>query len=313
MSVSKDDNSRTFTIAEVEYAVRVPTVVEIDEANELRAKTFNEALQRGDLLRDQLEIELRKRELWTNDMEMKYQTLRREILDNEFALQKGGIKLSHARSLAITMANKRQEMVDMLSSRTELDSNTCEGKADAARFNCLFASCLVYKETGKPYFEHKLKSYLEDQNTLVAQKGATEFYYLISGHENVDNVLPENVFLQKFNFVDEKLRLIDSEGRLINQDGKHIDMFGNTIRYKEDGTYDLVDVEGRPVVEEGYAVEHSPFLDEDGSNIDEATFGVDVAEVTETTETKPAAKTKVARKPRKRRVASATKKAPHKS
>ena len=51
---------RTFTVDEKEYAVRVPTVEEIKEANEMRARTFNEALSRGDLLRDQLETELRR-------------------------------------------------------------------------------------------------------------------------------------------------------------------------------------------------------------------------------------------------------------
>ena len=77
---------RSFTVEGAEYAVRVPTVQEIKEANEMRAKTFNDALSRGDLLRDQLESELRKRELWNDDREQEYQTLRREVLDGEYKL-----------------------------------------------------------------------------------------------------------------------------------------------------------------------------------------------------------------------------------
>ena len=134
---------RTFTVDEKEYAVRVPTVEEIKEANEMRARTFNEALSRGDLLRDQLETELRRRKLWNDKREEEYQTLRAEVLDGEFRLQKGGMKLSQARAIALEMAEKRTKMVEMLSARTDLDSNTCEGKADAARFNYLFACCLV--------------------------------------------------------------------------------------------------------------------------------------------------------------------------
>ena len=134
-----EDDRRTFEVDGKEYAVRIPKIQDIKEANELRSKTFNESLSRGDLLRDQLESELRKRNLWTDDREMEYQTLRREVLDGEFRLQKGGIKLKRAKELALEMSEKRAKMVDLLSSRTDLDSNTCEGKADAARFNYFFS------------------------------------------------------------------------------------------------------------------------------------------------------------------------------
>ena len=63
--------------------------------------------------------------------------------------------------------------------------------------------------------------YLENQNDSVAIIGATQFYYLISGTENADETLPENQFLKKFKFIDDKLRLIDDNGRLINDEGHH--------------------------------------------------------------------------------------------
>ena len=49
-----DKKKRSFEVEGKMYAVRVPTVDEIKKANETRAKAFNEALSRGDLLRDQL-------------------------------------------------------------------------------------------------------------------------------------------------------------------------------------------------------------------------------------------------------------------
>ena len=255
------------------FAVRVPLVDEVKEANEMRAKTFNDSLARGDLLRDQLESELRKRELWNDDREMDYQTLRREVLDGEYKLQKGGIKLNDARAIALEMTTKRNEMVDLLSSRTDLDSNTCEGKADAARFNFLFSCCLVYDETGDHYFPNKLDDYLVNQDDPVALAGATEFYYLISGSESVDNKLPENKFLKKFKFVDEDLRLIDKEGKLIDSQGRHIDEKGNLIKWNSDGTSVKVDPSGRLVGADGdFDVEHTAFLDDDGDPIDEAIY-----------------------------------------
>ena len=268
-------DKRTFTVDghEQKYAVRVPTVEEIKKANAIRATSFNEALSRGDLLRDQLEGELRNRKLWNDKREAQYQTLRQEVLDGEFQLQKGGIRLSQARQIALEMSQKRDEMITLLSSRTDLDSNTCEGKADAARFNYLFACCLVYDETDAPYFPRNIDDYLLNQDDPVAVAGASEFYYLISGNDSIDQNLPENKFLHKFKFIDDKMRLIDKHGRLITDDGKHIDENGNFIKWEEDGTYTKVDPTGRAVNAAGdFDVEHSPFLDDEDKIIDESIY-----------------------------------------
>ena len=268
-------DKRTFTVDDHEkkYAVRVPTVDEIRKANGIRATTFNESLGRGDLLRDQLEGELRNRKLWNDKREEEYQTLRKEVLDGEFRLQKGGIRLTEAKNVALDMSKKRDDMIGLLSSRTDLDSNTCEGKADAARFNYLFACCLVYDETGEAYFPRNIDDYLLNQDDPVAVAGATEFYYLISGNENVDQSLPENKFLHKFKFVDEKMRLIDKGGKLVTEDGKHIDENGNFIKWEEDGTSTKVDPTGRAVNAAGdFDVEHSPFLDDEDKVIDESSY-----------------------------------------
>jgi len=64
-----DNNQRDFEYGGVKYAVKRPSPDTIKRANALRSKTFNEALQRGDLLRDQLDTELRKRELWNDQRE----------------------------------------------------------------------------------------------------------------------------------------------------------------------------------------------------------------------------------------------------
>ena len=190
--------------------------------------------------------------------------------DDKFKLEKGGIKLSEAKDVALEMSDARAGMVEMLGSRSELDSNTCEGKADSARFNSLFSSCLVYNESGEVYFSGGLDEYLEKQEDAVASKGATEFYYLISGSENLDDQLPEKKFLQKFKFVDSDGRLIDKDGRLITRDGKHVDEFGNYVEWQKDGSSITVDGMKRELSEDGsFSVEFSPFLDEAGEPIEE--------------------------------------------
>lgn len=267
---NKKDKRRTFKVEDTTYAVRRPTVSEIRLADERRSLAFNKALQRGDLLREQLDTELRKRELWNDDREEEYQGLRNQVIESKYKLEKGGIKLSDAKDIALEMSDTRSNMVEMLGSRSDLDSNTCEGKADAARFNSLFASCLVYDETGEAYFSGGLDEYLEKQEDAVAMLGATEFYYLISGSENLDNQLPETKFLKKFKFVDDEGRLIDKEGRLVARDGKHIDEFGNYIVWQEDGSFITVDANQREIDKDGnFSVDFSPFLDDDGEPIKE--------------------------------------------
>ena len=270
----KFNKDGTPKFVEKEYAVRIPTYKVMEEANKLKSKVFYEALNAGELLRDQLEDILRQRGLWNDQRQVEYDTLRKEILDREYQLQKGGIKLSDARRLAIEMKEKRQRMVDMLSGRSDLDSQTCEGKSENARFNYLFAYSLVYNDDElTPFYPNGLEDYVVDMDNPIAVKGATEFYYLLSGTENLDDKLPENKFLKKFKFVDDKYRLVEKgSARLVDREGKYVDEYGNYIEYNNDGTYYYVDVNGRKLDEEtgNFVIdEPSPFLDEYGNPISE--------------------------------------------
>ena len=131
----------------------------------------------------------------------------------------------------------------------------------------------MYDEDDTPYFPNKLDDYLENQDDPVAVQGANEYYYLISGSDALDSNLPENVFLKKFKFTDGQNRLIDEEGRLIDQDGKHIDENGLYIKWNKNGTTTSVDANGRKVNDEGrFDVKSSPFLDDEGSPIDESKY-----------------------------------------
>ena len=292
LEVRKD--KRPFEYNGKKYAVRRPKVEDVKLANELRAKTFNQALQEGDLLRDQLDNELRKRELWNDEREGQYQGLRKKVIDGEFTLKKGGIKLAEAKDIALEMSKSRSEMVSMLSGRSDLDSITCEGKADSARFNFLFASCLVYDENDEVYFKGGFDEYMANQDDPVAVLGATEFFYLMSGTEDVDSQLPENKFLKSFEFVDNNYRLIDKDGKLVDIEGNHIDENGNLVEWTSDDECIFVDITGRKVTKTGeWDVEFSPFLDDDGKPVVK-----EEAKAEEEAEDKPKPKPK--KKPRKK-------------
>ena len=271
--VEKLEDRRVFEVDGVKYAVRRPTMQELTKANEMRRKTFNEELAAGTMLRDQLDEELRKRKLWSDDRESRYQILRQEVIDGEYKLAKGGISLSDAKEIAISMRRKRSEMVEMLSSRTDLDSNTCEGKADSVRFNFLFANCLVYNDTDEQFFKNGLGDYLLNQEDPVAGVGATEFFYLISDSDDVDSKLAENKFLKKYKFANEDYNLVDDNGKLVDTEGKHIDEFGNYIKWTSDTEFVKVDVNGRPLNDDGdFEVEFEGFLDDSGKLIDESDY-----------------------------------------
>lgn len=295
-------DKRVFEYDGKEYAVTRPSMQQLTKANEIRRKTFNEELSAGTILRDQLDEELRKRKLWSDDREARYQALRQEVVNLEFELAKGGIPLIEAKEKAVDMRRKRAEMVDMLSSRTDLDSITCEGKADAVRFNFLFANCLVYNDSGDLYFKNGLSDYLLNQGDPVASMGATEFYYLISDSDDVDSRLPENQFLKKYKFTNEDGQLVDKDKRLVDTEGRHIDEYGNYIKWTSEEEFIYVDFEGRQLTEQGdFDVEHSPFLDEDGNPIDESLYEEkDEAEEEAVAEEAPKPK----RKPRKKATAA---------
>ena len=139
ISTGKDENGKE-TFEDKEFAVVKPTVAVLNEAAKLRQRVFNKAFEEGGLLRQQVEKELKSRDLWNDKLQQEYDLLQSEVISMLLQLERGGIKLSDARQLALDIADKRQQMVDMLVDRSDLDNITCEGQADNERFNFLFPS-----------------------------------------------------------------------------------------------------------------------------------------------------------------------------
>jgi hypothetical protein len=185
-------------------------------------------------------------------------------LDGEKKLAKGGIKLSEAKEVALIMKKSRDELRDLISVKTNLDTHTAEGQADNARFNYLVSACTVYSDNKKQYFS----SYEEYSNNasdkvavLAAQNLAGMLYGLDSDYEEK---LPENKFLKQYKFIDDKLRFINKDGKLVDSEGRLTDENGRFVN--KEGEF--VDKEGNPVTKEGeYIFEFSPFLDDSGKPV----------------------------------------------
>ena len=65
------------------------------------------------------------------------------------------------------MRKLRDDLRELISSRTNLDNNTAEGQADNARFNYLVSCCLVYSDNKKGYF-NSYEDYLNRSSEEIA-------------------------------------------------------------------------------------------------------------------------------------------------
>jgi len=233
------------------------------EAGKIYSKTFADCLKAGGLLRKKLSEELKKQGLWDDEKQSRLDELQKIIVDKEYKLHKGKIKLSEAKQLALSIKKDREEQTILLSAFNEYDNNTVEGQADNAKFNFLVYSCTVYNETKEKYFKsyQEFLTYKDPIALLAATRYAKQYYGLT---ENFESTLPENKFLKKFKFINDKLELIDSEGNLVDEEGHKIDKEGS--RVDEDGN--KLDVCGYKRTKTGeFADESEPFLDEDGKPI----------------------------------------------
>jgi hypothetical protein len=247
-----------------EMFVRSPSLNDQKEGSKVYNQTFSEALKSKAVVRAKLDDLLVEQGLWDGVKQAKFTQLQADILDGERILAKGGISLTNAKETALNMRKKREELRELISVKTNLDTHTAEGQADNARFNYLVSACTVYNDTKEPYF----KSF-EDYNNkssdpvsiLAAQNLANMLYGLDDDYEEK---LPENKFLKQYKFVDSKLRLINKDGRLVDEDGRLINENGRYVN--EEGKF--IDKNGNLVDEDGdYILQFSPFLDENNQPI----------------------------------------------
>lgn len=227
-------------------------------------KTFAAALSAGGLLRARVEAYMREQKLWDDDKDKKTEEFRTQLNALELKLAKGGMKASEGRTLALEMRRVRWDFRQHLSVRTQLDVNTVEGQAENARFNSLVSQCLVYNDSGEPYYQD-LDDYLAHADQEEAFQGAQMLGKMMwEIDKDFDNNLPENKFLKSYGFVNESLSLVNKTGHLIDTDGRLINDKGEWVNEKDE----LVDKNGVRVDKDGgYLVEAAPFLDDDGKPI----------------------------------------------
>lgn len=278
---------------EQEFMVRSPSLDDQREAQKVYNQAFTDAIKSKAVVRARLDDLLKEQGLWDDEKQLKFDTLQREISDGEAKLAKGGFSLKQARELAIHIKSLRDEMRDLISVRTSLDNHSAEGQADNARFNYLVSACVVYKDDNNKKYFNSMEDYLNRASDRVGLLGAQNLANMIYGLDNdYEANLPENKFLKKYKFVDDKLRYINKDGHLTDRDGRLVDEQGRFI----DKSGNFVDKYGNRVDSEGeYIAEFKPFLDDNGNPV---VLDDDKSSSAENDTSKAENKPKKARKPK---------------
>jgi len=256
------DNNFTVNIDGIDtvFEIKATNVNEQREAQKIYNQAFSDAVKSGSIVRARLDDLLKEQGLWDDKKELQFVTVQKQIANNDKLLSKGGISLKKAKSLALEIKKLREELRELISVKTSLDTHTAEGQADNARFNYLVSACVVYKDTKKPYFKG-YDDYINRSTDPVALLGAQKLASLMYGLDSdFEKKLPENKFLIKYKFVNENLELVDEKGRLVDEEGRLLDKNGRFIN--EDGKF--VDKDGNLVDDSGeYIVDFQPFLDDE--------------------------------------------------
>ena len=264
----------------VKFSINTPGAEEIKKSQIVYNKAFKQALDDGALLRQKLTAYMRDQNLWDDTKQKQYDDLLEQIGEMEEALQRGGIRLTTAREMALDLRKKREDFRALIAERNSLDAASAEGQADNARFEELVRLCTINPENNQRYFSSE-SEYNASANqpwvVVAAEKLGNAMYGL---DPNYEKHLEENKFLKEFKFVNDELRFInedghtvDSEGRLTNEDGRYV-AYENDDDYKAKKDPYFVNKNGERVVEgkDGWVkesmVERKPFLDDEDNPIE---------------------------------------------
>jgi len=264
----------------VKFSINTPGAEEIKKSQIVYNKAFKQALDDGALLRQKLTAYMRDQNLWDDTKQKQYDDLLEQIGEMEEALQRGGIRLTTAREMALDLRKKREDFRALIAERNSLDAASAEGQADNARFEELVRLCTINPENNQRYFSSE-SEYNASANqpwvVVAAEKLGNAMYGL---DPNYEKNLEENKFLKEFKFVNDELRFInedghtvDSEGRLTNEDGRYV-AYENDDDYKAKKDPYFVNKDGERVVEgkDGWVkesmVERKPFLDDEDNPIE---------------------------------------------
>jgi hypothetical protein len=238
----------------LKLVVKRPTPAQLTEGDNLYNKTFATALKNGGILHAGLAKYIKDQGIWDDERRDKLNELEERITENYLKLKKGGaigLKKSDGREIAIQIKRDKLAQRILTSEVDKLQEITVEMQAYQKRIEHYISVCTL-TEGGKPYFKD-LEDYLSKVDEKVGRDSTYNFMILFNNADpDIEKKLPENEFLLKYGFVNEKLQFVDKDGNLVDLEGRRIDDEGFLLdaegrRVSEDG--ELLDDKGEVIVE----------------------------------------------------------------
>lgn len=253
-------NRKEFTIVEpngkeVKLSVRTPVYEDSESADKVYAtkvaQLIRESGKRKLLLRSELDKFLKETGVWTEEDQKTIDIINADVDAMLSKLKRGGLKLSEGRKIAIDVLDKRKEIVRIMNKRQIFDDTTIEAIAENEKNDFMIFTLTVHAEDGTNYWE----SFEDMKNDKIsdayskASVAVMEFVYGIN--TEFEQRLPENRWLKKYNFINEKLQYTDRKtGEQVDKDGKPLKQIEANIQKRLDNL-------------QGEIVEETPFIDDD--------------------------------------------------
>lgn len=246
----------------VRLMAKRPTNKQKRDAKVVYAKAFQEALTKKLMFRRKLEDYMKEQGFITPEKVAQIVELQERIAESEVKLKKGGaagLTKADARKLALQMKEDRNRLSALQIDKIVLDRNTAEGHADNAEFSYLVSVCTYTADKGDPFFK-SYEDYMDREEDEASYKAAEQLAYLTRDMDpEFEKGLPENKFLLKYGFVNDKLRLVNKDGKLVDEYDRLVDEEGRLV----DETGSLIDYTGIKLNKDGdLDIEFTPFLDE---------------------------------------------------
>ena len=250
-----------FTVEEgsnkkVKLAIRQAQYQDYEEADHIYATKIAALVKESSprkklLLRSDVDKFLKANGVWTQEDEDNVAKFRTEIEANLAKLNKGGMKRSEGKQLAMEITDKRREIIRIMTKRQIFDDVTIESMAENEKVDYLIYICTVYADSGDNYWDSfedmkndKLSEAYRKASIIVA-----ETVYNID--PNFERNLPENKWLHKYGYIDDELNYVDPKtGERVNRDGK-------PVKQLEEELKELIEKSNSDIKEE------APFIDDD--------------------------------------------------
>mgnify|MGYP000078298284 CR=1 FL=1 len=190
-------NKLEFEVEGKKYIVKKPSVKNKSKGDLVYAKSFNEALKAGAILRSRLSEYCIEQGVTTPEKQVEKLNMLREVEEDRKKLLDPELKPEEGRQIVDRINLNITSYRLMRMTEIELDQTTAEAIADDARFNYLISCCTVTDENIQCFKD--VDDYLQkvEDGDEIAKNASVKFAALVYNTEESEAERPENVYMKK--------------------------------------------------------------------------------------------------------------------